>query len=431
MEELKIHENILCIDLKSFYASAECVLRGLDPFTTPLVVADPTRGGGTIVLAVTPFLKAQGIPSRLRVHELPDNIPNLIMAPPRMNAYVEFSNQVVEIFLEYVSEEDLFVYSVDEAFLDLTHYLEYYDMTPLEITKSILGEIENRLSLTATAGIGENMAMAKMALDIDAKKAEDFIAEWNYETIPDTLWPVEPLSKMWGIGPRLEKSLNDLGFYKIGDIANANQNILRKNFGVIGEELYLQANGISYASIRDKISLISFLTHDDTRKAKSYGMGQTLFRDYYRNDIEVIIREMIDEVTMRMRRADMIGETVHLSARYSKGAGGGFGRQIKLDYPTNDPDIIFKYSIKLLDKFYTGNPIRNIRVSISNVERDDHYLQLSLFEDGELIIKKRELYTTVDELKDRYGKGIVLRGSSGLEHSTARQRSGLVGGHGG
>ncbi|MFA7376404.1 MAG: damage repair protein, partial [Acholeplasmataceae bacterium] len=219
MQSYQLHKNIICIDLKSFYASVECSLLGLDPFTTPLVVADRSRGGGGVVLAISPYLKSLGVKSRCRIHELPTNI-SIIYRKPQMQTYLEYASKVLSIYLDYVSEEDLFVYSIDEAFLDLTSYLSYYKKTDAELAKDILKAIKNKLDLYATCGIGPNMLIAKLALDIESKKSPDFIAKWGYDDIKTKLWPIEPLSEMWGIGHRMLHNLNQMGLYKMGDIAN-------------------------------------------------------------------------------------------------------------------------------------------------------------------------------------------------------------------
>src|SRR5690554_5282677 len=291
MEDLKVYQlnrNILCIDLKSFYASVECVLRGLDPFKTPLVVADKSRGGGSIVLAVTPYLKSLGIPSRCRIHELPENL-NIIFAKPQMQTYLEYSASVIGVYLDFISEDDLYVYSIDEAFLDLTSYLAYYKKTDIELAEKILNTITSKLGLTATCGIGPNMLMSKLSMDIEAKKNPNNIAKWNYDDIKDHLWPVTPLSKMWGIGHRMESHLNKFGLFTIGDIANYPKEKLKRRFRVLGEELWYHTHGIDLSDIKDKDKLRA--------KPKSFGSGQVLFRDYNETEIMTIILEMVDEVS--------------------------------------------------------------------------------------------------------------------------------------
>jgi len=212
MKQYQIHKNVICIDLKSFYASVECVLRGLNPFTTPLVVADKSRSNGSVVLAVTPYLKRRGVKSRCRVYELP-NDPAIIFAKPRMKKYLEFSTRIIEIYLKYVSYEDMHIYSVDEVFLDLTSYLQYYNKTDEEMAEIILKDILHTTKIPATCGVGPNMLLSKLALDIESKKSPTFIAKWTYDDVPTKLWPITPLSKMWGIGRNMERNLNRLYVY--------------------------------------------------------------------------------------------------------------------------------------------------------------------------------------------------------------------------
>ena len=208
---LYIKRNIIAIDLKSFFASCECIERNLDPFTTPLVVCDPTRNGA-ITLAVTPFMRNLGVPSRGRAYYLPKNI-YIIKAPPRMSLYVKKSREVLSIYLEFVSKEDMHVYSIDEVFLDVTDYLHMYNMTDYELANKIMKRIKEKTGLTTTAGIGPNILLAKIAMDIEAKHVPNNIAKWTYEDIPNKLWSITPLSKMWSIGPRMEANLNKLGLY--------------------------------------------------------------------------------------------------------------------------------------------------------------------------------------------------------------------------
>ena len=240
MEMKNVNENnIIAIDLKSFFASCECIERGLDPFTTPLVVCDPNRNGA-ITLAVTPFLKKFGVPGRCRVYELSKyNIPKyikIIKAPPHMSLYIKKSKEVLSCYLEFVAKEDMHVYSIDEVFLDVTNYLKLYQKTSYELAEDIMKRIKEKTGLTTTAGIGPNLLLAKVAMDTQAKHNPNNIAMWSKDDIEEKLWPITPLSKMWGIGPRMERNLNKLGLYKVGDIANFDKNKLKEKFGIMGQE---------------------------------------------------------------------------------------------------------------------------------------------------------------------------------------------------
>lgn len=244
--------DILSIDLKSFYASVECLDRDMDPFKTPLVVADEDRGDGTIVLAASPYIKEKyHVKSRCRLYEVDKNIKGLIIARPNMERYLKFSALVNSIYLDFVSEEDLYIYSIDESFLDVTCYLKRGNDTPYSYAKKIIDAIRDRTGLTVTAGIGKNIFMAKACMDIEAKHRKDFLSSWDYKDIPSHLWNVTPLSKMWGIGSRLERRLNSMGFYSVGDIAISDPDYLKRELGVIGEEIYYHANGYDDALIQD------------------------------------------------------------------------------------------------------------------------------------------------------------------------------------
>ena len=224
--------NILCIDLKSFFASCECVERNLDPFSVPLVVANPNQGNGAITLAVTPYLKNQGVKGRTRLYEIPKHIKYHIV-PPRMSLYIKKSSEVINIYLDYVSKDDMHVYSIDEAFLDVTNYLKMYKMTDYELAQKILNDVETRTGLTATCGIGPNMLLAKVAMDVEAKKYKNGICKWTYDNVKTSLWPITPLSKVWGIGPRMQIKLNALGIYKVQDLATYDKRKLKEKFGIM------------------------------------------------------------------------------------------------------------------------------------------------------------------------------------------------------
>jgi DNA polymerase V len=419
MEEYRIHRHILCIDLKSFYASVECALLGLDPFTTPLVVADASRGGGSIVLAVSPYLKKFGVPSRCRIFELPTNL-KIIFQKPRMEKYLEYSTKIVEIYLKFVSEEDLYVYSIDEVFMDFSEYKEYYHKTDREIAQMILKTIYDETKITATCGIGPNMLLSKLALDIESKKAPDYIAEWTYDNFEEKLWPVTPLSEMWGIGHNTEAKLNALGMFKIGDIAHFDVAKMKKKFGIIGEELWYHTHGIDMSVLQDKNKIRAV--------AKSYGAGQMLFRDYYQPDIYQIILEQVDDICRRLRLSGKRAGTVHLGIGYSKDAGGGFGRQIKLGAPSANESEIYKACLHLFNTSYENEPVRSVHVAVSNLT-DQPEQQVSLFEDINRIVKEQQVFSAIDEIKFRYGKNSVNRASSETKASTVKARNEMIGGH--
>ncbi len=421
MQEYQLNKNIICIDLKSFYASVKCALRGLDPFTTPLVVSDQTRGKGALCLAVTPYLKSLGISSRARLFDIPDDIKSFIIyAKPQMKTYLEYTMKIIEIYLKYVSDEDLYVYSVDEAFLDVTNYLSLYKMTDFELGKKIVKDIFDTLHLHASCGVGPNMLISKLAMDLDSKHQKDSIAKWTYDDIPNKLWPIEPLSEMWGIGYRMERNLNLLGMYTIGDIAAYDVHILKSHFGILGEELWYHTHGIDMSLIQDKSKL--------RQKSKSFGTSQVLFHDYEAPEIYTIILEMADEITRRLRMNRKRCKVIHFGVGYSLSTGGGLHQQVTLDQPTSSFKEIYHTCLDIFHRYYDNSHIRSLSVSLGGLT-DSKVYQYSIFEDAKEIEKEYQLLSSIDSIKERYGKNSINRAESLEEHSTIVKRNQFVGGH--
>ena len=407
---------IAVIDLKAFYSYVECLDRGLDPWKTPLVVADKDRGTNTIVLSVSPYLKKQGIPSRCRIKELPKKF-QYIYAIPRMERYLEKSAQVIDVLYHFVAEEDVHVYSIDEAFVDLTTYLDYYHKTPLQMVTTIINQIKEETGLQATAGIGDNFFLAKIALDIYAKKERNGIARLSTGEIKEKLWPITPLSKVWSIGVRTEAKLNKMGLFTIKDIALSNIDYLRSKFGVMGEQLWRHANGIDDADIHEQYE----------PKERSLSLSQVLFRDYSKDEAVTIIREMVDTLSTRMRNDNKMTRVVAIYIGYSKNLGG-FAHRSTLLAPTDDSKIILEAILEIYYKHVKDLPIRNIGLNFGGL-LESTYQQLNMFEDGSEQIKRRNLQKTIDMLQTKFGKNSILRASSLLEESTIIDRNNFIGGH--
>lgn len=418
METMYIKRNILCIDLKSFFASCECVERKLDPFKVPLVVANPNQGNGAITLAITPYLKNLGIKSRTRLYEIPEHVKYMIVKP-RMNLYIKKSSEVVNIYLDYVAKEDLHIYSIDECFLDVTDYLKLYNKTDYKLAEDILNTIQQKTGLTATCGIGPNMLLAKVAMDIEAKLYKNGIAKWTYEDIPNKLWPISPLSKMWGIGPRMEKKLNLLGIKTIGELAHYNRNILKDKFGVMGTELWNHANGIDLSKIKDWKTL---------PKDKSYSHSQVLFKNYDETNIKIIISEMVDVITSRLRANNKQAKIIGFGIGYSKDIGGGFYHSIKLDNPTDVSQEILNQCLSIFERYYDFSPIRKVSISAGGLTPKIG-VQLNIFESFSAIQENEELNHAVDEIKNKFGKNSLIKASALLPDSTAIERNKKIGGH--
>ena len=408
--------TIAVIDLKAFYSYVECLDRGLDPWKAPLVVADKDRGTNTIVLSVSPYLKKQGIPSRCRIKELPKKF-KYIYAVPRMERYLEKSANVISVLYHFVAEEDVHVYSIDEAFIDLTTYLNYYKKTPLQMVTTIINQIKEETGLQATAGIGDNFFLAKVALDIYAKTARNGIARLSSDEIKEKLWPITPLHKVWSIGERTEAKLNKMNIFTVKDIANSNIDYLKSKFGIMGEQLWRHANGIDDADIHEHYE----------PKERSFSLGQVLFRDYQKDEAITIIREMVDTLAGRMRNDNKMCNTVSLYIGYSKNQGG-FSRRATLLSTSDDSKVLLDAILEIYQRYIRELPIRNVGICFGNLVPASHQ-QLNLFEDEKKQIKRHNLQKAVDELHSKFGNNSVLRASSLLEESTIKERNEFIGGH--
>jgi len=414
-----MERHILCIDLKSFFASVECIDRGLNPFTTPLVVANTRQGNGAITLAVTPYLKKQGIKGRTRLYDIPKGIPYQ-KVNPRMSRYIEMSKQVVQIYLDFVSLEDLHIYSIDECFLDVTDYLSYYKMNEEELAWKILKTVKQKTGLTATCGIGPNLFLAKVSMDTEAKLSKNGIAKWTMNDVKTKLWSITPLSRVWGIGPRMEKKLNLLGISSIGDLAHFDEPILKEKFGVIGHELWCHANGIDPTIIKD-------FKHES--KDKSFSHSQVLMRDYYGDEILLIVREMLEVLSSRLRSHHFETCLLGFGLHYSKMVGGGFYHSVKLSHPTDIEKDLFPLCQTIFENFYDGiSPIRKVSLSFGRLSKKEG-IQLNLFEKPEQLLGEEQVSYTIDSLKEKFGKNSVLHASSLLSYSTAKERNQKIGGH--
>ena len=408
--------TIAVIDLKAFYSYVECLDRHLDPWTTPLVVADKERGTNTIVLSVSPYLKKHGVPSRCRIKELPKKF-KYVYAVPRMERYLEKSADVISVLYHFVAEEDVHVYSIDEAFIDLTTYLNYYKKTPLQMVTTIINQIKEDTGLQATAGIGDNFFLAKVALDIYAKTAKNGIAKLYSNEIKEKLWPITPLHKVWSIGARTEAKLNKINIFTVKDIATSNVDYLKSKFGVIGEQLWRHANGIDEADIHENYE----------PKERSFTLGQVLFRDYNKKEAITIIREMVDTLTSRMRNEEKMCNMVSIYIGYSKNMGG-FARRSTLLAATDDSKVLLEAVLEIYNRYIQDLPIRNIGIYYGGLVPASHQ-QLNLFEDESKQEKRHNLQKAVDKLHSKYGNNSVLRASSLLEESTIKERNEYIGGH--
>lgn len=406
--------SIICIDLKSFYASCECVARGLDPFSVPLAVVGRIDEPGSIVLAASPALRERGAKSRCRVYEL-QAFKDIIMVPCRMNYYLTVSEHILKIYLQYVAYEDLYIYSIDEVFIDVTSYLNLYRCSPSELAYQMMCDILKQTGIPSTCGVGPNLLLAKVALDTEAKSAANGIAVWDFQDVPTKLWPIQPLSKMWGIGQKLEKRLNRLGIYCVGDLAQYPVEFLKREFGVLGEQLHQHSHGIDESDLHEVY---------DT-KFPTLGVSQMLMRDYFAYDIRTILFEQVEEVMLRLRSKKLCCQTVSLGIGYSRSVGGGFTKRMTLDQPTDLSELVFETCITLFKQGYQGSPIRKVSISVGRLSERGQ-TQLSLFHD---VTKQQQITYAMDEIRLKHGKNALLRAISYQEEGTARYRNTLMGGH--
>lgn len=412
----------MCIDLKTFYASVECVERKLDPFNTNLVVADESRGKGSICLAVSPKMKMLGVKNRCRLFEIPKNI-KYIIAKPRMNKYIEYSANIYSIYLKYVDKQDIHVYSIDEAFLDVTSYLKLYNMSCLELAKKILNDIYDKYKLTATCGIGTNLYLAKIALDILSKHSVTNIDWLDEKKYIKKLWHHKPLSDFWQIGNGIEKRLNKLNIYDMCDIANSDHKKLYKEFGINAELLIDHSYGKESCTMKDIKNYKS--------KSKSISSSQILFEDYNFSDARLILKEMVEQKSLELVEKDLETYSIKLYIGYSKDIIKSTGGSRKLSNPTNVYSKLIKEFLELYDK--TTNriyPIRRIGIAFCKLYKKE-YEQIDLFVDLNSIKKEKNLEKTIYKLKQDMGKNVILKGMNLQEKSTAKLRNTLVGGHNG
>ena len=410
----------LCIDLKSFYASVECAERGIDPFEINLVVADPSRGGGAITLAATPAIKKLGVPSRGRIYEIPKDI-EYIIAPPRMSLYMEYSAKIYGIMLKYISADDIHVYSCDEAFLDVTTYISLYKKTAKQIAQMILDDILKETNITATVGIGSNLYLAKVALDITAKHSPDnmgFLDEGLYRQL---LWHHKPLTDFWQIGPGTAIRLSMLGITDMYGVAHCNKDVLYKIFGVNAEYL------IDHSWGREPCTIADIKAYKP--KSNSISNSQILFEDYKTNDAFLVMKEMVDVNVLHLTENHLVTNHISLFIGYSKNVIKPSRGSRKIGVTTNSCKLLMEEFILLFKKIIVKDyPIRQIAISFGNL-KDEYFEQYNLFTDMEDIDKERRLQQTLVFIQNKYGKNAVLKGMNLYEKATQRKRNTLIGGH--
>ena len=482
----------LAIDLKSYYASAECAARGLDPLTTNLVVADASRTEKTICLAVSPSLKALGIPGRARLFEVVQKVreanaarlraairsgaaprkegryclsepsydagalakdPTLeisyLVAPPRMAYYEKVSRQVYGIYLKYVAPEDMVVYSIDEVFIDATPYLDHYKMTAHELAKTMIREVLYTTGITATAGIGTNLYLAKLAMDITAKHAAPDkdgvrIARLDEESFRYLLWDHKPLTDFWQVGPGTVRRLEKHGIHTMGELARASiqcEEVLFQEFGVNAEILIDHAWGLEPCGMKE--------INAYRPESNSLCEGQVLSCPYPCEKARIVVQEMVDSMVYQLTDKGLVTDGLTLDIGYDRencdtGRYRGpvqvdrYGRSLpkpahgstRLDAPSNLGSQLSEAVLNLFDQIVNPHlTVRRLTLTANRVVKDQGIFQTDFFTDTSKLEKEKSLQETMLGLKKKFGKNAILKGTNYLEGATMRDRNGRIGGH--
>ncbi len=471
------------IDLKSFYASVECTEAGLDPLTARLVVADKARTDKTICLAVTPALKELGISGRARLFEVEARARELgfdyIVAKPRMALYMKYSTRIYSIYLRYVSPDDIFAYSIDEVFIDLTSYLKIYDMTPEKLTVKMVREVAAETGITATAGVGTNLYLAKIAMDIEAKRMsanEDGvrIAQLDEMSYRKLLWDHEPITDFWRIGRGYASKLAEYGLVTMGDVARCS---LGKASDFYNEELLYRLFGINAELLIDHAWGYEPCTLAEIKAYKpennSISQGQVLMRPYEREEGRIIIKEMAEMLSYDLVVKKLVTDQIVLTVCYDtenlkdpeimkkyrgETVSDHYGRQVpkhshgtfNLESPVSSTEKIINAALAVYDREVNKDLlIRRVYIVANHVTKEEEgstfrdggrYEQMNLFtdygkreeerlKDLEIRKKERQLQDAVIDIKLKYGKNAVLRGTSFEKGATAKERNRQIGGH--
>jgi len=412
----------MCIDLKSFYASVECVARGYDPFKVSLVVADSTRGDGAITLAISPALKELGVKNQCRIYEIPKQIQYEI-AMPRMRKYIEVSAQIYGIYLQYLSPDDIHVYSIDEVFIDVTPYLRTYNCKANDFAKLLMKAVMDKTGICATAGIGTNLYLAKIAMDIVAKHVPEHIGILTEELYQKYLWKHQPLTDFWNVGRGTAARLAKYGVFDMKGITELPEDLLYKEFGVKAEFL------IDHAWGREPCTMEQI--HNYRGKSKSLSNSQILFEDYDVDGARIVMKEMVENLVLELVENDLYAKGISLFIGYSKNCIPATGGRVKLSQTTCSIKKIQGAFEKLfIDKIKIGYGIRQIGISLTDLTYEPD-MQLSLFDDPEDDEKEKNIEVAMIDIRNRFGKNSLLKGFNFLDKATGIKRNMMVGGHNG
>ncbi|MBQ3792559.1 MAG: DNA repair protein [Clostridia bacterium] len=410
----------LCIDLKSFYASVECVERGLDPFRTPLVVADPSRGPGSICLAASPAIKALGVRNRCRVFEIPKTI-SYITAVPRMRLYMQKSAEINNIYRRFFSDEDLYVYSVDECFIDVTDYLSYYRCDASELARKAMDAVFDQTGICATAGVGSNLFQAKVALDLLAKHAPDHIGVLDDASFRAAVWHHRPITDIWNIGPGIARRLKKYGVLDLYGITCLPEETLFREFGT--EAVFLMDHALG----KESCTLADIRSYRP--KTRSLSRSQVLFRTYHAGEAEIVLREMVEQAVLELIDLGKTASGISLWIGYQDEGLFRAGLSRKLPFPSSSVSRLSALFLSLYrENVLPSVPIRRLGLSLDGLQ-EEGAVQMTLFSSGEDEDKERSLSETLITIRKKYGQNAVLKGYQYLSEATGRERNGLIGGH--
>ena len=409
-----------CIDMKTFYASVECAERGLNPFETNLVVADVTRGPNALCLAISPKMKAQGIKNRCRLNDIPKSIKYEI-APPRMQLYIEYAADIYSIYLDYMDPQDIHVYSIDESFIDATEYLGLYKMSAEEYAQMLMNEIARRKRIPATAGIGTNLYLAKIALDITAKKVKSHIGYLDERLYRETLWDHRPITDFWQVADGTAAQLAKYGIHDMRGVANAPTELLYKAFGVNAELLIDHAWGREPCTIADIKQYKS--------KSHSVSFSQILPRDYSFSEAATVITEMVQNGTHELMRRHVVTSKVSVYVGYSRSAVPSTHGSARLHVTTALQSVLQPAAQEVYEKTTNRDvPIRRLGLCFENVV-DEGCEGYDPFTNMEEVEREKKRESAVLGIKTKYGKNAILKGVNYMPESTQRERNTFIGGH--
>lgn len=408
------------IDMKSFFASVECAERGLNPYDTPLVVADKERTEASICLAVSPKMKELGVKNRCRLFEIPPHL-KYIIAKPRMKKYIEYASEIYAIYLKYIDKSDIYVYSIDECFIDVTDYLKIYKTTPVGFAQKLMNEIWNTLGIPATTGIGTNMYLAKIALDITAKHKPNHIGFLTEELFEKTLSHHTPLTDFWGISKGISERLKRLGITDMHGIAHYDEEVLYREFGVNAELLIDHAKGIEPCTMAD-IKAYS-------PKSKSMSSSQILACNYSYIDAKIVLLEMIQNGCYDLFREGVVTGLIHIFVVYGDNREDGAKSTIRMPIVTNLYSQIEKYISPAYDKMVDRTrPIRKVGYDFAEL-LPEKYESYDLFSNFDEISKQKKLTKSILQIQDTFGKNSLLKGIDLMDKATQKERNSLIGGH--